>query len=524
MSYDPDEDLQGKDLAPEDYIIKNIIGITYAQKLNETTRSGYLSSIKIYDEKYIRFIYTNDGGFNVPGLDALNEASKRDREKPIEERREPLLIGALLTGIGRKGFFGERSLYSFLLDAAKYLNGELPFDWPSKVIGDFIDAGRKSKQPPPDHSVVKIDSTTSREMFQVLTEKGLFGKKIGELKTLDEILENAKKEKNKSELTSHEQREALVKEKYYRNGPYIYNDFGKFSIGLNQRLFIDYLTTQNKELLAKKNEPSLFAEFNQEIDNKIHEIASYKIAYELAYIVLTEVYKQKSLKLIIPKKTILYYLNESTSNKSIYQQVKNGFNALRFLDYIYFDFSFSATQKEPPPKEKLSFTGNFIYNFGEDGENYYLDVNERFVGCVQMLIDGKEHSKEVFARGYYDYPTVSLGLTRHKGTAVQFLTNRLFAEMGNKKLNTPKHKVIAQTGETLCSWASLGHSRPPRRWGDLLKALGNVDIIDKLEPSLTKLKKTRPAVGLNSIIKIYIKADINQIDTDLKEKYSKLYR
>ena len=384
---------------------------------------------------------------------------------------------------------------------------------------------RKLARPKFDFPTVVFDSTTSREFFEVYKVKGLFGRKLTGLKTNEEILE-IESARLKKELTYEEQRAALAREKYYRSNQYIYTDFGDFCIGFNINLYGEYLKSQNNELLKKYDEPSFFEEINKDNENALANIASYKIAYELAHIVLAEVYEQKKLtNLYIPYEKILQYLQEPTSNKTIYRQIRDGFHALRFLDYAFWDYS-EITQKKVERSKKdggnFFMTGNFVYNFGDDGKGFYLDVNEKFVGCALWVVGPEQPKKaKTFARGYHRFPTVSLGITRRAGAAVTFLTNRLFAETGNDKLNTETHKVITPAepaGETLCKWASIEHSRISRRWSELLKTLAKVDIIDKIEPSLSTLRKLKPSAGMKQKIRIHIKSDVTAIDAELKEK------
>lgn len=406
----------------------------------------------------------------------------------------------------------------------QFLNGDWSF-WMNFVLQ--LTQKMLKKEKALDYPKVPMDSTSARDLFKVFKEKGLFGKKIDDLKTSDNILNTERARLGKEsvdDLTANEQRKALARERFYRNGNYIYTDFGNFSIGFNIKLYGDYLISQKNDLLKKQTEPFLFDELNEEIDEALENIASYKIAYELAYIVLAEAAAQKKLtNLYISYEKILHYLQEPTSNKTIYRKIRDGFHALRYLDYVLWDYSnITPTKIERAKKDGDFFmTGNFIYNYGEDAKGVYIDVNEKFAGCALKVIDSDQQSKQMFTRGYHWFPTISLGMTRRAGTSVAFLTNRLFAETGNDTLNTESHKVITPAvpaGETLCEWASIQHGRANRRWSELLKTLAKVDIIDKIEPSLATLRKMKPSTGMKEKIRIYIKSDVNAIDADLKEK------
>jgi len=443
---------------------------------------------------------------------------KIEIDRDYGQPKRPIFIDALFWYNGLKDGF-KKVGYSDATIADglwQYINHDMTF------FLSFFEAfyrqkrAHKLEHPKFEHPIVVIDSTTAREFFEVYKVKGLFGRKLDGLKSNEEILEIERARLKKdaaADLTYEEQRAALAREKYYRSQQYIYTDFGDFCIGFNINLYGEYLKSQNKEL-------------NKENENALANIASYKIAYELAHIVLAEVYEQKKLtNLYIPYEKILQYLQEPTSNKTIYRQIRDGFHALRFLDYTYWDYSNITAKKIERSKKdfsQINMTGNFIYNFGDDGKGYYLDVNEKFVGCA-LLVVGPEQPKKAksFSRGYHRFPTVSLGITRRAGSAVAFLTNRLFAETGNDKLNTETHKVITPAepaGETLCKWASIEHGRISRRWSELLKTLAKVDIIDKIEPSLSTLRKLKPSAGMKQKIRIHIKSDVTAIDAELKEK------
>jgi len=138
----PKKEYAARLLAPDDYVFQ---GTERMLCIGAKDPGGqeYLSQIQISDDKYFRVIWTSAAGFALKGHDALNEASRRDREMPFEQRREPFLMGAFLAGIHKNVFTAENRLDSFLSDAVKYLNGELSPDWPLSAIGDFLDAGRE---------------------------------------------------------------------------------------------------------------------------------------------------------------------------------------------------------------------------------------------------------------------------------------------------------------------------------------------------------------------------------------------
>ena len=144
-------------MAPPDYVFEKVdeLAVIAANDWQTPDQTGneYISQILINDDRFFRVIYTAGGGFNVNGYDELNEASRRDREKPVIERREILFMAAFLTGIKWGGIFTKPGrLDEFLRDGAKYLNGELPLLWPNQTIGRFID----ETQPAPPVPTVRV--------------------------------------------------------------------------------------------------------------------------------------------------------------------------------------------------------------------------------------------------------------------------------------------------------------------------------------------------------------------------------
>lgn len=161
-------------MAPPDYVFEKVdeLAVIAANDRQTPDQTGneYISQILINDDRFFRVIYTAGGGLNVNGYDELNEASRRDREKPFEKKREPALMAAFLTGIKRGGIFTKPGrLDEFLRDGAKYLNGELPLFWPNQIIDQFIE----ETQPAPAVPTVRVSHKLekSKNYIQQINEQ-----------------------------------------------------------------------------------------------------------------------------------------------------------------------------------------------------------------------------------------------------------------------------------------------------------------------------------------------------------------
>lgn len=246
------------------------------------------------------------------------------------------------------------------------------------------------------------------------------------------------------------------------------------------------------------------------------------MAHRLAHLTLSQVYTQKKVKgLTIQKEDIIKFLGHTPKDKKVYQDIKESYRNLMLCSFQRWNFSYTGTRKKPEQVRDHTI-GTFIYNLKEDPKAYTLDVNEKFVGCVYNLIQNsltpKKKRGEIFSRGYFDYPTRLLTLTRHYPLSVELLTNFLISEKGNAKLNTREMKVIAYKGKRYAQAANITYKRKNRRYRELLEALEKVEIIEKIEPPIEELRRLKPAKGLETIIRVYVKNSIEELDNLIASK------
>jgi len=246
------------------------------------------------------------------------------------------------------------------------------------------------------------------------------------------------------------------------------------------------------------------------------------MAHRLAHLTLAEVYSQKKAKgLTIQKKDAVKLLGHTTEEKQVYQDIKESYKNLMFCSFQRWNFSYTGTQKKQE-RVRDHTIGTFIYNLREDAKSYTLDVNEKFVGCAYNLIQDtltpKKKRGEIFSRGYFDFPTRILSLTRHYPLAGELLANFLISEKGNAKLNTPDTKIIAHRGKRYAQAANLTHNRKNVRYRELLETLEKVEIIEKIEPPIEELKRIKPAKGLETIIYVHVKSSIEELDNLIASK------
>ena len=189
--------------------------------------------------------------------------------------------------------------------------------------------------------------------------------------------------------------------------------------------------------------------------------------------------------------------------------------SLSWLDYQKYEYK----TKNPLSKNRKSF-GNFIYNVEEDAKSFKVWVNKMFFGCVEHLITDEKHDKdersELFERGYVKYPTSLIPLTKDYSGAAYMLVNFLVTDSGNAKLKEGNLKVVAYKGSKLIEEARINYSRKRDEVEELLASLSEIELIEKLEPSLEELKKMKPNGVYDTVIKIFIKKSAQGINDEIK--------
>ena len=224
-------------------------------------------------------------------------------------------------------------------------------------------------------------------------------------------------------------------------------------------------------------------------------------------IILSEAYRQRKYEeLTISKQTILSYLGYNANEKHIYQDIDDAMFSLRWLNYVVYEYKNNAAIK---PKSQQ--TGNFIYNLRQDNKTYTVWINKAFLGCIEQVLRQETENlsdaekRLVFSRGYFTYDTKLLAMTKNYSTTAYLLAHFIVLDSGNSKLNNDDYKVVAYKASRFMEEANINHARPTRRKNALIKALEEVDIIERLEPDIEELRKIKPAMFDNIPMRVHLK-------------------
>lgn len=370
------------------------------------------------------------------------------------------------------------------------------------------------------YPISKIDRATSQNLLPIMMNKGIFSG-YKNLPTYDSIIEKEKDRLSKGELTFQERRSVLSQAKRYIHQGYVMTDYGAYSIGFKAELYTEILNKSEIEFKNKLKQPSIFPEDDEAIEKVLKRIRLWKLAHRLSMLILSEAYQQKEYKnLVMTKESILKYLGYSSEDKQIYQDITDALFSLKWCDYIYYDYEFTD-KKKVPKKETGTATGVFLYNLVEDPKQYTLSINEKFVGCINMLtgpkIQDKKERKNFFTRGYYSYPTRALPLSKEYSTPAYLLQDFLIRDSGNRHYNEKNHKVVVYKLDKFMQEAGIRNIRLSDAYPELISAFSEVDIITKTEPSISELRKMKPSQGIKTQVKVWIPTPVRKLDSRMKE-------
>lgn len=352
-----------------------------------------------------------------------------------------------------------------------------------------------------DFPIVKIDRTTMQEFLPIIMNRGIFSD-YQNLPYKDDLLAEGRLRLGVTELTQQQEREILSSAGSYRTAAYVARDYGNYVIYFSARMYLDGLQEVEENLIESHLE-------EEKIERALERIRLYKLAYRLVLIILSEAYIQRKYQgLVIPKGKILNYLKYNSDDKFIYQDISDAMFSLTYLNYRIYEYR---------TRHKLSAntTGVFIYNVREDQVSYTVSINEVFLGCVQHLLGEKKNDKSLFRGGYINFPTAVLPLTQQYTTPAQLLAIFLLSESGNMKLRTPGLKVVTHKGSRLAEVGNICHSRLNRIKNKLLDALEEIQIIEKVEPSITDLRKVKASEVMDATIRIHLKSRKNDLDNKI---------
>jgi hypothetical protein len=355
--------------------------------------------------------------------------------------------------------------------------------------------------------VVKIDRATMQELLPLLMNKGIFSN-YNTLPEKAQLLNAAKAEMRVSELTFDQERKILSTAGEYKTSNFVIRDFNDYAIGFSARLYIDGL--EEAEKICKD---TLYTnEDKRKIETALSRIKVYKLAHKIALIILSEAYAQgKFEELSISKQKILEYLNYSSRDKYIYEDITDAIFSLRWLNYQIYEYRTKARVEEP-----ARTVGNFIYNLREGTYTYTFWINRLFAGCVQYFFSNGKNDKSKFERGYITYPTAALPMTRHYSTSAYLLSNFLICENGNSKLKEKGTKVVAYKLQRFIDRAKINYSQPSKCVNAVLDALEEIKIIEKIVPSPEELKAIRAVDALNTMVYISLPSRIKDLDKKIR--------
>lgn len=292
--------------------------------------------------------------------------------------------------------------------------------------------------------IVKIDRTTITEILPIFINKGIFSN-YEDLPERADLLNMHKETLGVSELTKEQERECLSQVGEYKTNKYVVRDYGSYLIAFSLNAY------------------------NGNLNDDLRRVRLNKLGHKIAVLILSEVYNQRKwTDLEIPKHKIVEYLGYTSNDRHIYRDISDLMFSLRWLDYPIIEYS-----KKVKIKEDKKTTGNFIYNLSEDSKSYTLCINKFFVGSVASVLtsDRNKLPDNAFSRGYLDYPTYLLPLSKDYSQGAYLLSTFLMAEKGNAKLNTKEHKVVAYRIPKLMEIMKLGYSRDDKNYQAFLNAL-----------------------------------------------------
>jgi len=339
------------------------------------------------------------------------------------------------------------------------------------------------------YPIVKIDRTTITEILPIFINKGIFSN-YDDLPERADLLNKYREELGVPVLTKEQERECLSKVGEYKTNKYVVRDYGSYLIAFTLNAY------------------------NGNLSDDLLRVRLNERGHKIAMLILSEVYYQRKWEgLVIPKQKIVEYLGYSSDNKHVYRDISDIMFSLRWLDYKIIEY-----KTKLKVREGRKTTGNFIYNLSEDSKSYTLWINKLFVGSIAYVLtnDRKKLPDNAFSRGYFDYPTALLPLSKDYSIGAYMLTNFLMAEKGNAKLNTKEHKVVAYRIPKLMEIMKLNYSRYDKNYQAFLNALEETQIIDRVYPELNTLKDLKTSRIQDQVVHLYVKKDIELLDSEIK--------
>lgn len=397
---------------------------------------------------------------------------------------------------------------------------------PGKILAGLLKEIPEIPKPSLFFPIVQIDRVTSEQLLPHFLTKGIFSS-FNQIPHIQDIVIKEEK-KAKRRLTAKEKRDLEIKTSEYKKDGYVWKEFPDIAIGFGYKHFKQYLDHIEKVYQEKKEEaksqPFLYPEMKREIEEVLKDVRLYKQGQDLAYGILGELFLQKTFNGVsLPKERAVYYIGHTPEHKTAYHDVKEILNSLRWLDYKIVGRGDSKIR---------GAIGNFIYNILEKPKEYILDINPIYVGCIEHLFTSKElkskkERKELFRRGYFNFPMKALVISGGYSTATEEFRNYILREKGNRYLNTKKYKVISQKVGAYIGQAHLSYKQRSKNYQafitEILPTLIRDKFIAEIEPSLNKLKTLSPKIGYQTNLRIYMQK-IKELDKSLKQVLDKKWK
>jgi len=342
------------------------------------------------------------------------------------------------------------------------------------------------------YPIVKIDRTTITDILPIFINKGIFSN-YDDLPERTDLLNKLKDDLSIEALTFEQEREQLSQIGEYKTDDYVVRDYGSYLIAFTLNAY------------------------QGNLNDDLRRVRLNQRGHKIAIMILSEVYSQRKWEgLVIPKQKIVECLGYTSHDKHIYRDISDVMYSLRWLDYKIIEY-----KTKVKIREDKKTTGNFIYNLSEDSRSFTLWVNPLFVGSVAYVLscDKSTLPNEAFKRGYFSYPTSLLPLSKNYSQGAYLLTNFLMTEKGNSKLNIKDYKVIAYKIPKYMEVMKLNYRRADKNYRAYLRGLEEIQIIDRVDPDISTLKRLKPSKIKDQVVRIYVKKETDQLDDEIK-KYS----
>jgi hypothetical protein len=364
-----------------------------------------------------------------------------------------------------------------------------------------------------------IDRTTAQDFMPKLIHPSVFSG-FNRIRTRKRILDEAMSEMGSLTLPRQTERSILAKAGCYRTKDSIIKSFTEYAVVFPAKKYLDHFKDANGNSAEVWGKNLSFSNDAEIIEQALRMLRLTPKTHSLAYAILCEASAQKNTEgLFVPKKRLIESLGYRTDQKHAYKSIKNALLSLRWTELKIFDRVYTPEAKiirEGTAKT----TGSFLTALSESPKAYTVDINPIFSGCVSNLwgktIKSRDEIKERFARGYFKYTPSILRLSAAYSSHGYLLTQFLVRDSGNRKIKMKGLKPVRYEVQRFIGHMQIRHSRPNRQYALFLKALKEIQIIKKLEPSRAELSAMRPKTGLTRLVTIAVPKNGKALDAEVE--------